>query len=89
MLKFVELWSEIQIASFLAGLDDPHNHTLPVNDVVLLPDDQGSRIMVTPRMCAVGTLPFNTVSEVFEFMRQFFEVGLLLSSNRFTYRSRV
>ncbi|KAJ7171525.1 hypothetical protein C8R46DRAFT_895444 [Mycena filopes] len=73
MLKWVELWTESHIATFLNLIRDPHNHTIPVMDVIHLPDDPTRRILVTPRMSMVDQPPFGTIGEVLEFLQQFFE----------------
>ncbi|KAJ6506265.1 hypothetical protein C8R47DRAFT_1005948, partial [Mycena vitilis] len=73
MLKWVDLWSESNIAMFLSAIKDDYNHTIPILDLVLLPDDVTRRILVTPRMRDVDDPAFGTVGEVLEFLQQFFE----------------
>lgn len=53
---------------------DPHNHCVPVYDVLQVPDHRDTYIIVMPLLFNAYTPPFNTVGEVISFFTQILEV---------------
>jgi serine/threonine protein kinase len=53
---------------------DPRNHCVPIYEVVQLPDDKDTVILVMPLLKEFYFPWFETVGEVVEFIRQVFEV---------------
>ncbi|TRM69713.1 kinase-like domain-containing protein [Schizophyllum amplum] len=71
VLKFVKVSvQEAAITSHLAKIRDPWNHTIPVWDVLSLPDDTKWCILVCPRFRSCYKLPFYTISQFVGFLRQ-------------------
>ena len=54
---------------------DPRNHCVPIYDVLEVPDEDDSALMVMPLLYRNECLPFGTIGEVVEFFRQVFEVN--------------
>lgn len=52
---------------------DPHNHCVPIYEVLQVPDDD-TVLLVMPFLRTYNNPPFETVGEVVEFLRQMFEV---------------
>ncbi|KAJ7456259.1 hypothetical protein B0H11DRAFT_2066035 [Mycena galericulata] len=74
LLKFVDSSStESAICLALTRMADPHNHTIPADVSIPLPDDPDSEILVMARMRDADDPPFETVGEVLEFLQQVFE----------------
>ncbi|KAJ7155614.1 hypothetical protein C8R46DRAFT_848086, partial [Mycena filopes] len=74
MLKFVDASiPESAICLALTIMSDPHNHTVPADMAITLPDDPTTKILVTHRMRVATDPPFETVGEVLEFLRYLFE----------------
>ena len=73
---------ESRIASMLAAVDDPENHSVPIIDTFVDPTDDSTSYMVMPFLRASDNPPFETVGEVVDFVDQLLEV-------RFDFRSQV
>ncbi|KAJ7456254.1 hypothetical protein B0H11DRAFT_1819096 [Mycena galericulata] len=74
LLKFVDSSTgESAICLALTGIADPHNHTIPADMSIPLPDDPNSEILVMARMRDADDPPFETVGDVLEFLQQVFE----------------
>jgi serine/threonine protein kinase len=54
-----------------------HNHSVPIYEVLQVPDDQDKIILVMPLLRAFYDPPFDTIGEVVDFFRQVFEAGLI------------
>ena len=66
---------ESRIASMLAAVDDPANHSVPILDAFIDPTDDSTYIMmVMPFLRASDNPPFETVGEVVDFVDQLLEV---------------
>ncbi|KAI0666034.1 hypothetical protein C8Q78DRAFT_1141228 [Trametes maxima] len=80
MLKQIKTsWNpeEVEITQFLASdalRSDPRNHTVPVLDVLIVPDDSDITILVMPLLRACDNPRWNTLGEVIAFLIQVFEV---------------
>ena len=69
--------NEIGIALHLSSTEmrsDPRNRTVPILDVVALPDDTGHVLLVMPYLRVFNTPPFHCRAEVVEALRQFLHV---------------
>ncbi|KAF8836451.1 hypothetical protein BDN67DRAFT_974164 [Paxillus ammoniavirescens] len=67
---------EVAIAQYLWNEEirtDPANHTVPLFDVLLPPDDVDFALLVMPLLLPYSEPPFETIGEVVEFFRQVFE----------------
>ncbi|KAI0665380.1 kinase-like domain-containing protein [Trametes maxima] len=79
MLKQIKTsWNpeEVEITQFLASdalRSDPRNHTVPVLDVLIVPDDSDITILVMPLLRACDNPRWNTLGEVIAFLIQVFE----------------
>ena len=54
---------------------DPRNHSVPIYEVLQLPDDDDKLILVMPLLKEYQIPRFDTIGEVVEFFRQIFEVS--------------
>ncbi|KAI4526029.1 hypothetical protein K523DRAFT_259861 [Schizophyllum commune Tattone D] len=71
VLKFVKISvQEAAITAHLAKISDPWNHTIPVWDVINLPDDDKWCILVCPKYRSCYKLPFHTTTQFVVFLRQ-------------------
>ena len=57
----------------------PSNYCVPIYDVLTLPDEKGTVIMVMPFLYRWNVPEFDTIGEYVEFARQVFEVSEILS----------
>ncbi|KAH0583283.1 hypothetical protein H2248_011158 [Termitomyces sp. 'cryptogamus'] len=77
VLKIVQTSSnEIPTALYLSSPDlqhDPRNHTVPILDVLLLPDDDTTALLVMPQLIYFNHLPFRRLGEVTEAFSQYIE----------------
>ncbi|KAF5370933.1 hypothetical protein D9615_009783 [Tricholomella constricta] len=67
---------EIPVAQFLSTPElrsDPRNHTVPILDMVLLPNDDSRALLVMPQLLHFNTLPFLYLKEFTDAVRQFLE----------------
>ena len=70
---------EIRIALHLSSdrmRSDTRNHTVPILDVIHLPDDKANVLLVMPYLRTFHTPPFHCRSEVVEALRQFLQVHI-------------
>ncbi|KAF5378309.1 hypothetical protein D9615_008786 [Tricholomella constricta] len=78
VLKRVETWrDELPIAQYLSSPDmqrDPRNHTVPILDILLLPDDDEHALLVMPQLLLFDELPFRRLGEFVDALRQYFEL---------------
>ena len=78
VLKCVRLESdEFRIALYLSSsklLSDPRNRTVPIRDVISLPDDKEFVLLVMPYLRVFHTPPFHCCAEFVEAFRQFLQV---------------
>ncbi|KAF5378260.1 hypothetical protein D9615_008795 [Tricholomella constricta] len=86
VLKRVETWrDELPIAQYLSSPEiqcDPRNHTVPILDILLLPDDDEHALLVMPQLLLFDQLPFRRLGEFVDALRQYFEVrGLHVRSD--------
>jgi hypothetical protein len=68
---------EFQIALYLSSakmLSDPRNRTVPIIDVISLPDNTEGVLLVMPYFREFHTPPFHCRGEVVEALRQFLQV---------------
>jgi hypothetical protein len=68
---------ELNIALSLSSTEmrsDPRNHTVPIFDVVTLPDNKDNVLLVMPHLRIFNTPPFHCRGEVVEALRQFLQV---------------
>ncbi|KAF5384209.1 hypothetical protein D9615_003101 [Tricholomella constricta] len=90
VLKRVETRSnEISIAQYLALphlRSDPRNHTVPIVDILLLPNEDEHAIVVMPQLLHFNQLPFRRLGELTDALRQFFEGLDFLHDHNITHR---
>jgi len=61
-------------------LSDPCNHCIPIYDILTLPEEDGTVLLVMPFVYPWELQPkLKTIGETVEFLRQIFEVGLTSS----------
>lgn len=65
---------ESRIASILAALDDPANHSVPILDTFVDFADESISYIVMPFLRLSDNPPFETVGEVADFVAQVLEV---------------
>ncbi len=65
----IRFFSEEPLAS------DPHNHSVPLYEVLQSPIDSNVIFLVMPYLMRIYTVKLTTVGEVLECLRQIFEVG--------------
>ena len=56
-------------------ISDPRNHSVPLYDILQVPDDEDKIILVMPFLRTFYDPPFDTVGEAVEFLQQVLEVG--------------
>ncbi|THU85928.1 hypothetical protein K435DRAFT_868768 [Dendrothele bispora CBS 962.96] len=78
--------------SFRSGLipvDNPHNHCVPVYEILQVPENDNTHLLVMPLLRDWlpywGDAPFDTVGEALGFVRQIFEGVQLLHHNRIAH----
>ncbi|TFK47138.1 hypothetical protein OE88DRAFT_1714631 [Heliocybe sulcata] len=67
---------EVEISEFLLSdtlASDPHNHTVPIYEVLRVPDAEGTVLIVMPLLREYDFPRFDTVGEVIAFIRQILE----------------
>jgi hypothetical protein len=70
---------EVRIALYLSSVEmtsDPRNRTVPILDVIFLPDDKYV-LIVMPFLRIFNTPPFHCCGEVVEAFRQFLQACVL------------
>lgn len=68
---------ELEVIQYLYSDElrkDPRNHTVPILDVLPVPDDPTIVLLVMPLMRACNNPRWDTVGEVVSFIQQIFEV---------------
>jgi hypothetical protein len=65
---------ESRIASILAAVEDPANHSVPILDTFMDPADDSVSYIVMPFLRLSNNPPFETVGEVTDFVDQILEV---------------
>ena len=68
---------EVEISLYLSSeslRQDPQNHCVPVFDVLDVPDEPGTNIIVMPMLRASNDPPWDTVGELMAFIIQVAEV---------------
>lgn len=81
-MKIFDYPFELEIGRFLssqplAGTNG--NHCVPIYDILHVPDDSQTAIIVMPLLLDYEQPPFGTIGEAVECFRQLFEVSLLRS----------
>jgi len=74
---------EAEIMSYLSSdplASDPHNHSVPLYDVVRVPDAENLDLLVMPLLRTFDDPPFDTFGETVEFFRQIFEASFYFDS---------
>jgi len=62
---------------------EPRNHCIPIYDVLRVPDDDDLVLLVMPLLHAHDDVPFDTIGEAVEFIRQIFEARCSVHSPAF------
>jgi hypothetical protein len=81
MLKRIDLSrhpDEVEIGRLFSSesfASNPKNCCVPFYDVLRIPDDDDSVIIVMPLLYPIGHPSFQTIGEVVDFFRQIFEVA--------------
>lgn len=73
--------TEIEITRYFSTepiASHPRNHSVPLYEVLDVPGDDESVILVLPLLRPYDNPPMNSVGEAVEFLRQIFEVCLVL-----------
>ncbi|KAF5379390.1 hypothetical protein D9615_006640 [Tricholomella constricta] len=82
VMKIVDTSAEeIQIIQYLTSpelLRDPRNRTVPLLDVLHLPDNDSQALIVMPQLLQFDRLPFRRVGEIFEAIYQYLQASALL-----------
>ncbi|KAF5379388.1 hypothetical protein D9615_006642 [Tricholomella constricta] len=82
VMKIVDTSAEeIQIIRYLTSpelLRDPRNRTVPLLDVLHLPDNDSQALIVMPQLLQFDRLPFRRVGEIFEAIYQYLQASALL-----------
>ncbi|KAJ7444789.1 kinase-like domain-containing protein [Mycena galericulata] len=69
-------WEEIEIAQFFQSnslVDHPHNHCVPILEILDVPDENDCWIMVMPLLRPFTSPRFDTFGEAVDFFEQIFE----------------
>ncbi|KAG5718468.1 hypothetical protein E4T56_gene8747 [Termitomyces sp. T112] len=62
---------EVSIAQYLRGLPrEERNHTVPILDILRLPNDESKALIVTPMLVSFSKVPFRYVGEFAEMVEQ-------------------
>ncbi|TRM59178.1 hypothetical protein BD626DRAFT_539448 [Schizophyllum amplum] len=80
---------EVQITTMLSSpplSSDPRNHCIPVLEVLQVPDDSGSQILVFPLLRRCGDPRFDTVGEAVDCIRQILQCVQFLHENKVSHR---
>ncbi|THU94251.1 hypothetical protein K435DRAFT_779516 [Dendrothele bispora CBS 962.96] len=77
------------VRSGLLSMDDPHNHCVPVYEILQVPESNTIHLVVMPFLRNwlndLGDAPFDTVGEALGFIGQLFEGVQLLHHNRIAH----
>ncbi|KAG6876821.1 hypothetical protein C0993_000201 [Termitomyces sp. T159_Od127] len=89
MMKRVDpAGSELYLAQYLSSphwTGDTRNHTVPILDVICLPDTPTEALLVMPLLLRFNKVPFNRFGEVVDAMQQFLQAR----TNYFLYCTQV
>ncbi|KAF7301144.1 Protein kinase domain-containing protein [Mycena indigotica] len=77
---------ELSILEYLNTRQHPHNRTVPLLDVIPLPDDDSTLIIVIPFLQQFDVPVFRHLREVVECMRQYFQGLQFMHFHRITHR---
>lgn len=72
---------EVEISLHLSSpelSEDPHNHCVPVHEMLEIPDDDGFAILVLPLLRSFKSPRFDTIGECIDFFQQIFKVRVLI-----------
>ncbi|KAJ7620603.1 kinase-like domain-containing protein [Mycena polygramma] len=88
VLKMVETFSmDVFMAEHLKIYPDAHKHTVPILEVIQMPDNWQRAFMVMPRLRVCDNTPyFGTVREFAEFLQQVLEGLVYLHSKNIAHR---
>jgi hypothetical protein len=79
----VEIAQHVSTGSLRA---DPRNHSVPILDVLEVPDDDSVVILVMPLLRKFDDPPFRTLGEVITCVTQMFEVRLVVTGSKVALR---
>ncbi|KAF5384307.1 hypothetical protein D9615_003093 [Tricholomella constricta] len=80
---------EIIIAQYLSSPDlrsDPRNHTVPILDILPLPDDDAHALLVMPQLIGFNQVPFRRLGEMTDALHQYFEGLEFLHEHNIAHR---
>ncbi|KAF5384218.1 hypothetical protein D9615_003107 [Tricholomella constricta] len=92
VIKLVQTWrKEIPIAQYLSSpeaMSDPRNHTIPVFDILPLPNDDSEALMIMPQVLHFNPpgLPFTRLGEFHEAVKQYIEGLEFMHQHRISHR---
>ncbi|KAH9937740.1 hypothetical protein B0H21DRAFT_758124 [Amylocystis lapponica] len=67
---------EAEISQFLSSpplSEDPHNHSVPIHDILQIPDNEDTILLVMPLLRPFNDPELQTIGEAFDFVHQLFE----------------
>jgi hypothetical protein len=62
----------------------PHNHNTPIHEVLQMPSDPTTFLLVLPKLRKYANVPFETIGEAVAFFQQMFEVRGCVSALRYS-----
>ncbi|KAF5384305.1 hypothetical protein D9615_003091 [Tricholomella constricta] len=80
---------EFLIARYLSSpklRSDPRNHTVPILDILMLPDDDAHALLVMPQLIGFNQVPFRRLGEVTDALHQYFEGLEFLHEHNIAHR---
>ncbi|KAG1725264.1 uncharacterized protein EDB91DRAFT_1168927 [Suillus paluster] len=89
MVKKSEHPHEVEIGQYLTSeqlASDPKNHCVPFLDVLSVPNDDDTQIIVMPLLLPFAKIRFDTFGEVVECLRQLFEGLWFMHNNHVAHR---
>ncbi|OSC97563.1 kinase-like protein [Trametes coccinea BRFM310] len=84
--KFRRDSQELHVARYLSSIRHPHNHTVPIHEVLDDPHDSGLALMVMPYLRLCNDPDFNTIGEVIDFINQTLEGLAFMHRHRIAHR---
>ena len=66
---------EVELTQYVTSVSDPRNHCVPLLDVLPVPDDPDTTILVMPLLRECDSPAWDTLGEAISFLRQVFEVS--------------
>ncbi|KAG5351820.1 hypothetical protein C0989_004812 [Termitomyces sp. Mn162] len=74
---------EVSIAQYLRGLPrEERNHTVPILDILRLPNDECKALIVTPMLVSFGKVPFRYVGEFAEMVEQLIKLNIMMDASK-------